>query len=88
MTTYYKKNSVSPFILALECLALFLPDINNHNFRHNVTIFICIVYSNCVEHALIDSKIKSCSLCSAERYPIVSILVENASPMPNLPATD
>ena len=85
MTTYYKKNSVSPFILALECLALFLPDINNHNFRYNVTI-IYVYY--CVGHALIDSKIKSCSLCGAERYPIVSILVENASPMPNLPATD
>ena len=35
MTTYYKKNSVSQFILALECLALFLPDINNFCI-HNV----------------------------------------------------
>ena len=70
MTTYYKKNSASQFILALECLALFLPDINNF-CTHNVTVYN--VYLNRVGHALIDSKIKCFSLCGAEEVKHVLI---------------
>ena len=66
MTTYYKKNSVSQFILALECLALFLPDINNLCI-HNATV--CIDYLNGM-HWLIQRLTVSTVYCA----PIVDSL--------------